>query len=159
MQTILALDLGEKTGWALRTPEAMQAGVWNLKPGRDDGAGMRWRLLTRNLNAIAASHDIDHVAFEEVRAHYMARAGQMYGGYLSTLTHWCEDQIALGATFTYEGVSPQTIKEFATGKRNASKEEMRRAAEQKWRTRVKDDNEADARWLAEYVASLELNGG
>ena len=56
---ILALDLGQRTGWALRQPSgAITSGLNEFRPGRFEGAGMaflrfgRWldeRPLTRSL--------------------------------------------------------------------------------------------------------------
>lgn len=81
---------------------------------------------------------IDAVYFEEVRRHAGVDAAHAYGGFLAHLTAWCEHH-----QIPYQGVPVGTIKKHATGKGNASKEEMVAAAVARYQW-VKDDNEADA---------------
>ena len=50
-----------------------------------------------------------------------------------------------------EGVPVGTIKKFASGKGNASKQQMIEAVEDRFGCIVADDNEADAIALLEYV--------
>ena len=46
--TILALDLGTTTGWALRRHDSLiTTGTASFKPGRYDGGGMRYLRFTR----------------------------------------------------------------------------------------------------------------
>ena len=40
--SVLAIDLGTKTGWALRIGETTISGTQNLKGGRFEGGGMRF---------------------------------------------------------------------------------------------------------------------
>ncbi len=152
MTTILALDLGEKTGWAIWRPGIMVAGVWNLKPSRHEGDAMRLVYFRRNLNTIARSYTLNHVAYEEVRRHLGTDAAHAYGEYRGILKEWCNEH-----GLVYEAVPIQKIKQFATGSARASKVDMVKAAQGRWQVQVEDDNEADARWLAEYVASLEMS--
>ncbi len=69
--TILALDLGTKTGWALRSSDALiTSGTGAFRHDRYQGGGMRFlkfkHWLDRMLNTVSR---IDAIYFEEVRRH------------------------------------------------------------------------------------------
>jgi Holliday junction resolvasome RuvABC endonuclease subunit len=138
--TILALDLGTTTGWALRTPDgAITSGTQSFRPQRFEGGGMRFLRFKRWLTEVKASADgIDSLHFEEVRRHVSTDAAHAYGGFLATLTSWCEHH-----QIPYQGVPVGTIKKHATGKGNASKDEMITAMRRLGHVPT-DDNEADA---------------
>ncbi|MCG9076334.1 MULTISPECIES: hypothetical protein [Betaproteobacteria] len=138
--TILALDLGTRTGWALQHLDGtITSGTEQFKPQRFEGGGMRFLRFKRWLNDLyAASQHINAVFFEEVRRHAGVDAAHAYGGFMGHLTAWCEHH-----NIPYQGVPVGTIKKHATGKGNASKEEMI-AATIKRGLKVADDNEADA---------------
>lgn len=136
---ILALDLGTKTGWALKKARSSVSGEQAFTPQRFEGGGMRYLRFERWLNELALD-GIDLVAFEEVRNHAGVTAAHTYGGFLATLMKWCE-----GYKVPYIGVPVGTIKKHATGRGNASKLEMIAAMRLKGHTLlVKSDNEADA---------------
>lgn len=144
---ILALDLGTRCGWAFQSNESgtLYSGYWDFAPRRFEGGGMRYLRFEQKVAALHADHTLEAVYFEEVRFAKTTDAAQIYGGFLATLTAWCEKQ-----GVKYMGVPVQTIKRFATGKGNASKDLMVYAAQKKgWN--VTDDNEADALWILEYA--------
>ena len=70
-RTLLALDLGTTTGWALRTPDRrIVSGTQSFKPQRFEGGGMRFLRFVRWLDELQAlSGGLQHLAFEEVRRH------------------------------------------------------------------------------------------
>ena len=140
MPSILALDLGTQTGWALRDRDcAVTSGSESFKPQRFEGGGMRYLRFKRWLTEIKQSCDgIDAVYFEEVRRHLGVDAAHVYGGLMATLTAWCEHH-----QIPYEGVPVGTIKRHISGKGNASKDEVIRAVGELG-FHVSDDNEADA---------------
>lgn len=146
MKAILAIDPGTHCGWALRFADGTYlSGVWNLKGGRFEGGGMRFVHLRRNLEATRKAADIERVAFEEVRRHMGVDAAHVYGGIVATLSSWCEEN-----SIPYSGIPVGTVKKTATGKGNADKAAMIEAAELKWKGhKFEDDNEADARFIAE----------
>lgn len=87
----------------------------------------------------------DVVVFEEVRRHLGVDAAHIYGGCLATITSVCEEW-----RVPYQGVPVGTVKKLATGKGNADKAAMIEAARRRWPdANIRDDNEADARWIAE----------
>lgn len=145
MKSILAIDPGTRCGWAIRTSGLYMSGVWDLKGGRYEGGGMRFVHLKNYLNACKLAHDIEMVAFEEVRRHLGTDAAHVYGGIIATLCAWCEE---LG--IPYKGIPVGTVKKLATGKWNANKDAMLAAAAAKWpEHKFTDDNEADARFICE----------
>lgn len=138
--TLLCLDLGTATGWALTSERgSIASGTARFQPRRFEGGGMRYlrfkRWLTETKNVTG---NIDAVYFEEVRRHAGVDAAHAYGGFLAHLTAWCEHH-----TIPYEGVPVGTIKRFITGKGNADKQAVIAAITARGHT-PEDDNEADA---------------
>ena len=151
-RTLLALDLGTRTGWAVLPRSGMIAsGVAEFRPGRFEGAGMAFLRFERFLSdAASTSGSFDAVMFEEVRAHAGTIAAQVYGGFLAHLTAWCER-----TSTPYLGVPVATIKRHATGKGNAGKADVIRAVRARGFA-PKDDNEADALALLDFAISTNL---
>ena len=145
--TILALDLGTTTGWALRGSDGnVTSGSESFRPQRFEGGGMRFLRFKRWLTELKTVADgIDALHFEEVRRHVSTDAAHAYGGFLATLTAWCEHH-----QIPYQGVPVGTIKKHATGKGNASKEEMVASARARGHAPA-DDNEADALALLHWA--------
>lgn len=147
--TILALDLGTQTGWALMGRDAsITSGTESFKPQRFEGGGMRYLRFKRWLTELKQCADgIDLVVLEEVRRHAGVDAAHAYGGFLATLTAWCEHH-----QIPYQGVPVGTIKKHATGKGNAGKAEMIAAAKVRGFNPI-DDNESDALALLDWALS------
>ena len=152
-RTILALDLGTTTGWALHGQDGLiTSGTASFRPGRFDGGGMRYLRFTNWLGELdRLSGPIATIWFEEVRRHAGTDAAHVYGGLMATLTAWAELR-----GVPYEGVPVGTIKRHATGKGNADKEAMIAAARARGFSPV-DDNEADA--IAILFWAIETKGG
>ena len=144
--TILALDLGTKTGFALFSPpNAVLSGVWELKPTRHESEGQRYVKLSNKLKEIHKASPLTEVVFEAVERHAGTVAAHVYGGLAGIMKAFClENKIA------YRGVSVGTIKKSWTGKGNADKAMMIKVAREKGYA-VIDDNEADALALLDYV--------
>lgn len=143
--TILSLDLGTKTGWACNTHlDDIVFGTEDFSTKRHEGAGMRFLRFKRWLTEIKQA-GITEVYFEEVRRHVSTDSAHCYGGFMATLTAWCEHH-----GIPYSSVPVGTIKKNATGKGNASKEMMIDAAKEKGFD-VTDDNQADAVHLLLHV--------
>lgn len=142
---ILALDLGTKTGWAANSrSNGIISGVQDFSTKRNEGGGMRYLRFKKWLDSI--NHGaITEIHFEEVRRHAGTQAAHVYGGLMGTLTMWCEEN-----KIAYSSVPVGTIKKSATGKGNASKDEMIEAAKRAGFNPA-DDNEADAIHLLRYV--------
>lgn len=180
---ILGIDPGTKCGWALREPlGSMTSGVWDLSVARHESGGMRFVRLRGYLNELYNAEPFRVIAYEEVRHHKGVSAAHIYGGIIAVIQEWCCEQnkpttinrtqctipiepiILRGAGVEHIGLPVATIKKFATGKGNANKKAMVLAADKKWVhgwtkncSPQFDDNEADARWIAECAYS-QLNG-
>ena len=149
--TILALDLGTTTGWALRGSDGhITSGSESFRPQRFEGGGMRYLRFRRWISEIQESvSEIQFLYFEEVRRHVGVDAAHAYGGFLATLTAWCEHH-----QIPYQGVPVGTIKKHATGKGNASKDEMVASIRARGH-RPADDNEADALALLHWAIETQ----
>ena len=148
LKTILALDLGTTTGWALRNQHGtITSGSARFQPQRFEGGGMRYLRFAFWLDELldTSGKKIDAVYFEEVRRHLGVDAAHVYGGFLSHITGWCEHY-----KIPYAGVPVATIKRFVTGKGNASKDEVIAAVKALGHNPA-DDNEADALALLHFA--------
>jgi hypothetical protein len=152
-RTLLALDLGTSTGWAICLPDGhIVSGTVSFKPGRYDGGGMRYLRFRAWLDGLADDKpEIGAIHFEEVRRHVSTDSSHIYGGLLATLTAWCEQR-----SIAYQGVPVGTIKRFITGRGNADKEAVIDAIRARGYS-PSDDNEADA--IAILLWALETRGG
>ena len=147
---LLALDLGTTLGWALRLSGQAMSGTEHFKVGRFEGGGMRYLRFVRWLDELwRFAGPPSALYFEEVRRHRGVDAAHVYGGFLAQLTAWCERH-----GVPYQGVPVGTIKKFATGKGNADKAAMIKAAKC-WGHQPEDDNEADALALLHWAMSQE----
>jgi Holliday junction resolvasome RuvABC endonuclease subunit len=147
---LVAIDPGTRCGWCIHDTREdwWHSGTWNLKGSRFEGAGMRFvrfRSLFRELLANANHPDL--VAYEEVRRHMGVDAAHVYGGLVAVLQEVCETE-----PVPYLGIPVGTVKRAATGRGNASKDDMLAAARERWAGWDGDDNEADARWIAVAAA-------
>jgi len=150
---VLALDLGTTTGWALQAADGLiTSGTVSFRPSRYDGGGMRYLRFRSWLDQVAAdAGGLAAIYFEEVRRHVGTDAAHLYGGFLATLTAWCERE-----GIAYQGVPVGTIKRFATGKGNAGKDAVMAAVRARGFSPA-DDNEADA--IAILLWAMETRGG
>lgn len=151
--SILALDLGNTTGWAAHTARCrILHGTAVFRPSRYEGGGMRYLRFGKWLDqTLEVTGGIDAVYFEEVRRHIGTDAAHVHGGLLATLTAWCEEQC-----IPYQGVPVGTWKRYACGKGNADKQAVIAAMRER-SFEPADDNEADA--IAILLWALETNGG
>jgi Holliday junction resolvasome RuvABC endonuclease subunit len=152
--TILTLDLGTKTGWALRSSDTLiTSGTVAFRHDRYQGGGMRFLRFKHWLDGMLATVTrIDAIYFEEVRRHLGVDAAHAYGGFLAHLSAWCEQH-----EIAYEGVPVGTIKRHVTGKGNAGKAKVIQAVRQRGHHPA-DDNEADALALLHWVIDTRLGG-
>lgn len=81
-RTLLAIDLGTTTGWALRSVDGLiTSGTVSFRPGRYDGGGMRYLRFQNWLGEMdQLAGPIATIWFEEVRRHAGTDAAHVYGG-------------------------------------------------------------------------------
>jgi Holliday junction resolvasome RuvABC endonuclease subunit len=151
--SILALDLGTRTGWALVDRDAnVTSGVVEFKQDRWHGGGMRFLRFRAWLDEVyRLAGGFDQLFYEQVRRHAGTDASHLYGGWLAILEVWCEQN-----SVAYDGVPVGTIKKHAAGRGNADKAAMIAAAVARGFSPA-DDNEADA--IALLLWAIETNGG
>jgi len=150
---ILSLDLGTTTGWAIQLAGGtIESGNMSFRPSRYDGGGMRYLRFRGWLDCVARdAAGISAVYFEEVRRHIGTDAAHLYGGFLATLTAWCEQN-----KIPYQGVPVGTIKRHIAGKGNADKSAVIEAVRARGFNPA-DDNEADA--IAILLWAIDTHGG
>lgn len=142
---ILALDLGNKMGYALYDGKNTLSET--IKHKNSKGAAGHQYLHFRYwlANVLFNFDSIDAIYYEDVRRHLGTDAAHVYGGYLATLQAFCcEKNIKLVP------VAVGTIKKHWTGKGNANKYEMIQEARKRGFQPV-DDNEADALAILDYA--------
>lgn len=151
--SILALDLGSSTGWALGAhTNRIISGTVSFRPSRYEGGSIRYLRFRSWLDQLASdSRNLHAVYFEEVRRHMGTDAAHLYGGFLATLTAWCEQR-----EIPYQGIPVGTIKRFIAGKGNADKKAVIAAVKARGYSPA-DDNEADA--IAILLWAIETGGG
>lgn len=149
---VLTLDLGTTTGWATQSVSGLiTSGTVSFKHDRFQGGGMRYLRFTHWLNELQNTlGQLDAIYFEEVRRHLGVDAAHAYGGFMAHLTAWCEQH-----QIPYQGVPVGTIKRHATGKGNASKDQVIASVRRRGH-RPQDDNEADALALLHWTLDQQL---
>ncbi|MBB4287680.1 crossover junction endodeoxyribonuclease RuvC [Roseospira goensis] len=151
--TIVALDLGTKTGWAVHARGIITSGTLTMAAGRFDGGGMRFLKFRRWLDTLLAElgGEITALHFEAVRRHAGTDAAHVYGGLQAVLTSWCEEK-----QVPYSGVGVGVWKRHVVGKGNASKDDVKHELRRRGHDPA-DDNEADA--IAIALWATETAGG
>ena len=145
--SILALDLGTTTGWALLASGKVVSGTTCFKASRYEGGGMRFLRFRREF--LNNFRSVREVWFEEVRRHEGVDAAHVYGGLLATLSAWCEEY-----SIPYRGVPVGQIKKHITGRGNANKEMVIAAVKAKGFNPA-DDNEADALAILDFIRTRQ----
>jgi crossover junction endodeoxyribonuclease RuvC len=160
MPSLLCLDLGTKTGFALlRADGRIESGTQRFDLKTNEGQGMRYVKFRRWLIETKQAHgELVRIAYEQVMGHgaYQVIAAHVYGGMLATLQAFCEHhQIA------YEGVGVTTIKKRFTGSGKAQKVDVINQCKALGFS-PGSDNEADAIALLHVVTGtcpvLTMNG-
>ena len=147
----IGLDLGAvHFGYAVLRADGTResSGVWNLPTAR---SGQRWFALRAHLEALVSHWRLlgtMDVAYENVRRHEGVLAAHAYGGALAIV------QLVL-SSFQVLALVPlevAEVKRAATGKGNADKEWVQRAARAHWgEAAAATEDEADALWIAEVA--------
>ncbi|MCG2597376.1 crossover junction endodeoxyribonuclease RuvC [Achromobacter insuavis] len=118
---ILALDLGTKTGYAVRRRDgAMRYGTVDFTPRKSWTPGQRWARFRGWLADTVATFQIDAVVYERVVfGHSSAASSDVYGGF-KALVELAADTHSL----TLSSVAVPTVKKHFTGSGRADKDAM-----------------------------------
>ena len=145
MIRILALDMATTTGWAANSPRT--SGTENMKKRAGESRGMLFIRFDAWLKEMLEKLSPDIVVYERPHARGRA-ANEVLNGLLAYLTAACARQ---GVEFT--DCPSTTLKKHATGRGNASKEDMMKACQEGLGIIPTDDNHADALWLLDWAES------
>lgn len=142
----VGIDPGTRCGWAVLDASGARvaSGTWGLRSKRDEGGGMRYLRARCALLDLLGAFNVRAVFYEEVRRHAGTSAAHVYGGIAAMVTAVCEER-----RVPYAAIPVGTVKKAATGKGNASKAMMKKAALERWGVECEHDDEADALWIAE----------
>ena len=137
--SLLALDLGTRTGWAIcREDGTVHSGEWNLSSFSRAREGVRFLLFRSALINARKVHGVDRVVYEEVAFVKAQKAAHLYGGWKAILLAWAETH-----EIPYDGVHTGVLKKFWSGSGRAGKQRMIDVARMLGHNPV-SDNEADA---------------
>ena len=149
--TILALDLGTFTGYALRSPEGrITHGTQHFMQRRKWHPGQRWSDYRAWLSKLIETEQVTLIAVEDVRRHNGTTAGHVYGAYRSMT-----EMVAQQHNIRMAPVGVGVIKKSWTGKGNAAKVDMMSEARLRGFSPV-DDNAADALAILHWAIASEL---
>ncbi len=147
-ETILALDLGTRTGWA---HSLGASGVQDFAPRRGDSPGMRWIEFRAWLCRTLDSAPANIIGYEQ--AHHRGGAATHVAHSLISVVEAVAAERKLQLTNRHTA----TIKKHALGTGRGDKGQMVQAACTKWpEKKLSDDNECDALHLLDLLMK-ELN--
>ncbi len=144
---VAGFDFAGVTGWAVTAPDgSLVSGTWWLKPPPGESPGMRYVRLRGHLDDIMRGYPgLAVVAYEE--AHHRGRAATQYAhGYIATLQSW-----AAVNRIDHTALHSGTVKRWATGKGNATKDAMVAAGREKFRKPFAGEDEIDALWVLDLA--------
>lgn len=144
---ILSLDIASTTGWAVDTTTY---GTWDFKTRKDESMGMKLIRFKAKLKEIHELTPLDVIIYERPAGKH-ANSIIHQSKLIAILEQFCEEN-----KIQYRAYSASEIKKFATGKGNASKDDMIQAASSKYGYTGDDDNEADAIHMRELFRK-EMN--
>ena len=137
---ILAIDPASLLGWAI---DRRKYGVWDLRTRRDESMGMKLIRMEAKLQEVYNMEHFNVLVYERpagMHKNPIIHQSKLIG----LMEQWCEKN-----KVQYRSYSASEIKKFATGKGNAGKPAVIKAAQDKLGYIGEDDNEADALWLLE----------
>lgn len=141
---VLGLDIATTTGWAvLDASGRVASGAWDCSVRRHEGSGMRLVRFRAFLREAIEHYQPDVIAYELVERHEGTGAAHVYGALQGALLE--EGEVRGGLAIATVPVGH--IKQYATGRGNARKAAMVKAAKERWGIDPTED-EADALWVA-----------
>jgi len=147
---VLGLDTATKTGWCFYDTDSravIESGVQDFTKKRGESNGLMFLRFRKWLDTLIKVFPPDLVGYEQ--AHHRGGASTEMGVGLTTRIQ----EICAKHKIEPAPVHTTTLKKFATGKGNASKDEMVAAATKILMREPIDDNEADAVHVARHTAA------
>ncbi|WP_053497146.1 hypothetical protein [Achromobacter xylosoxidans] len=147
---ILALDLGTKLGWAVRSRDGRVAhGTQVFTPRASWSRGQRWLRARSFLSELITSRQVHAIAYEDVKRHMGTDAAHAYGAFLCLV-----EMLADSHRLRLLPVGVKTIKKHWTGNGNADKAAMEAQARARG-FRPESDNDADALAILHWAVAQE----
>lgn len=147
---ILALDLGTKLGWAVRSRDGRVAhGTQVFTPRASWSPGQRWLRARSFLSELITSRQVHAIAYEDVKRHMGTDAAHAYGAFLCLV-----EMLADSHRLHLLPVGVKTIKKHWTGNGNADKAAMEAQARARG-FRPESDNDADALAILHWAVAQE----
>jgi Holliday junction resolvasome RuvABC endonuclease subunit len=142
---ILALDCALKTGWASFCNRIIESGIQDFNLKRGESKGMVFLRFRNWLNGMIGLINPNLIIYEQAH-HRGGWATQISVGLITRIMELCDEK-----GIEYSSIHSMSLKKFATGTGKASKEDMLRAAIQKFGRIVDSYDEADALLLLAYA--------
>ena len=149
--SVLALDPGNSTGWALRNINGrVDFGIEDFTPkpnaryGERYHAFRRWLAMTKNRAVL-----LSLVVYERT-PNQRGHAARVSAGLEATLTAWCEER-----SLSYAALNAKALKKFIAGDGDADKAAVIAAVRARGYD-VEDHDTADALALLEWAVSHEI---
>lgn len=160
--TILALDMGNHCGWALRRRDGrVLHGTEDFTPRASWTPGQRWQRFRSWLAGLIVDHGVNAIAYEQVlqggwaggkSGHRSGAAGDIYGGFKAMV------EVAADAhRLELHPANVSTVKKHFTGNGRAKKEDMISQAKIRG-FRVSTSDEADALGILHWAVMQEKAG-
>ena len=155
-RTVLGIDPASCTGYALlKGRRRVCSGVVKMpnrrKAWREGERLVRFRAeLSKALDDCYALSVPDYVALEWAHNMRSGPAMAMHGYIRNVVLEWCAER-----DLPLVKVYPLDVKHHATGRGNATKEQMVAKAQKRWRLEVATHDEADALFIADYGRNME----
>lgn len=147
---ILALDLGTKTGYAVRRRDGkIVHGTQSFSPRASWSPGQRWLRFRSWLGELLDQHQVHRIAYEHVSFHAGVRDAHCYGAFRALV-----EMAADARRLELVGTNVQTIKRHWTGKGGADKAGMIAEARRRG-FRPETDNDADALAVLDWAVAQE----
>ena len=155
---VLALDLGTKTGWAVRYAGTEESGVQVFDVKRGESPGMRYlrfnRWLDEALRPTVPPRNSTLLVYEQTHQRG-GPATEVAAGFATRV-----QEFAAAHGLEHTAVHSATLKKWATGSGRAGKPEMVEAARRlQPGEEIIDDNHADAICLLHYALAELVPAG
>ena len=141
-ENVLALDIATHTGYY----SMHGSGTWNFTESMWRNNNKQHAAFRNTLIEFITKHNIKVIVAEDVSVNNHFTDTRKLSEFRGTLMEICDTLDLPEPTF----INPKTVKKWATGNGNATKEMMMKFCQLRWKTTPVDDNEADATHIFFY---------
>jgi Holliday junction resolvasome RuvABC endonuclease subunit len=146
--SILSIDPATKCGVAYQRPNKPWAvELWDLTRKANESDGLKWMRFRAKIKELCSKYQIQLIVYERPAGQHMGAV--IHHAKLAAVIEETAAQLEIEC----KAYSAGEIKNMATGKGNATKPMMIKAAQDRLGYTGNDDNEADALWLLQKAKS------